>query len=72
MAELKQVLNQTYEKEIKLLEGIGDTDLKKEIGEEGKKKPIWQALAFYCLHDFYHAGQITAVRRALGRERPFV
>jgi hypothetical protein len=72
MAELKQFLYKTYEEEIKLLEGISAIDLKKEIGEKEEKQPIWQALAFYCLHDFYHAGQITAIRRALGRARPFV
>ena len=71
MAELKQQLYGVYERAIELIEDMTEADLEKQFGEGEKKRPIWQPLAFYCLHDFYHAGQITALRRALGRERPF-
>ena len=71
IAELKQQLYSIYERAIELIEHIKEANLEKEIGEGDKKRPIWQPLAFYCLHDLYHAGQITAIRRALGRERPF-
>ena len=29
------------------------------------------AALFFCTHEFYHAGQITTLRRLLGRERSF-
>lgn len=39
-------------------------------------RPGWEmnatdAVLFFTSHDFYHAGQIAMIRRALGRERMF-
>lgn len=69
--ELRETLNSFYDHELELLENISDEDLQRDVGEEGKPMPAWKRFSFMCMHDFYHAGQIVQIRRALGRERPF-
>lgn len=71
IAELREILNSFYDRELELLENISDEDLERDVGEEGKPMPAWKRFCFMCMHDFYHAGQIVQIRRALGRERPF-
>jgi uncharacterized damage-inducible protein DinB len=71
IAELRETLNSFYDRELELLENISDEDLERDVGEEGKPMPAWKRFSFMCMHDFYHAGQIVQIRRALGRERPF-
>jgi uncharacterized damage-inducible protein DinB len=71
IAELRETLNSFYDRELELLENISDEDLERDVGEEGKPMPAWKRFSFICMHDFYHAGQIVQIRRALGRERPF-
>jgi hypothetical protein len=71
MEELRKLLYRTYDDAIKLLESVDDSYLETEVGEEDRKRRLSEVIAFYRLHDFYHAGQITALRRALGRQRPF-
>jgi uncharacterized damage-inducible protein DinB len=53
-----------------------DLTAEAELGSEIEIAPGWQdtrigAVLFLKAHDFYHAGQIAVIRRALGRERSF-
>lgn len=45
-------------------------DAKRMIAPNWEDTPI-SAILFFCAHDFYHAGQIVMIRRAIGRERSF-
>ena len=71
IAELRETLYRFYDRELELLENISDAELEKDVGDEGKPMPAWKRFSFMCMHDFYHAGQIMQIRRALGRARPF-
>ncbi|UCD94305.1 MAG: DinB family protein [Candidatus Zixiibacteriota bacterium] len=71
LSELKEQLYAAHQAAISLVEGIAEPDLTKEIGEGERKSHVWQAVTFLCMHEFYHNGQITHIRKALGRERPF-
>lgn len=55
-----------------LLEGFdeGKFDDEVEISENWRPTRL-NALLMFCEHDFYHAGQITILRKNLGRKRPF-
>lgn len=72
MAQLREWLYRVHDKGIARVKNIDEADLEKKIGEGDRKRPVWQILTFYCLHEFYHAGQITQVRKSLGRPRPFM
>jgi uncharacterized damage-inducible protein DinB len=71
ISELKEQLYAAYQEAIALVENSAESDLTKEIGEGERKSQVWQAVTFLCMHEFYHNGQITHVRKSLGRERPF-
>jgi len=71
MEQLRGWLGDIHERTLKILDEVDDATLAEEIGEEGQKRPAWQRYTFLCMHEFYHAGQIVQIRRALGRERPF-
>jgi hypothetical protein len=45
-------------------------DAKRIIAPNWEDTPV-NAILFFCAHDFYHAGQIVMIRRAIGRERSF-
>jgi len=72
MADLRGELFDLQNRVIKLAEEADDDVFEREIDWGSKKVPVWQAISFLCLHNFYHAGQITQIRKALGRGRPFV
>ncbi len=71
MAELRNWLNDIHNRTIKAIDNIDESALAEEVGEEGEKRAVWQRICFLLMHEFYHAGQIVNIRRALGRERPF-
>lgn len=71
MSELRKRLYELYDKLIGAVESAADDDFARETGEGKEREPVWQTLAFFCMHDFYHAGQITQLRRMMGREKPF-
>ena len=71
MTSLRERLYSIHEKSIEALEKIEDTDLEREVGEGKHKGPVWQKMTFFCMHEFYHAGQVVNVRNTIGRERPF-
>ncbi len=66
--ELFRLLNLAREAAGKLSDEQLDQDLPPEIEFQAK---VMNAACFLCMHTFYHTGQITLIRRTLGRERPF-
>lgn len=72
MAELRRELLDLKERIIALAEKADDEVFEREIEWGSKKITVWQAMSFLCMHNFYHAGQITQIRKTLGRGRPFV
>jgi len=72
MSELKFKIYDLHRNLIAQANKITDADLEKIIGDVDNPKPVWRPVTFFCMHEFYHAGQITQTRRMLGRDRPFV
>jgi len=72
MAELRSELLGLEDRIIALAEKANDDVFEREIEWGSKKVKVWQAMSFLCMHNFYHAGQITQIRKTLGRDRPFV
>jgi uncharacterized damage-inducible protein DinB len=72
MQEIREKLNETYDRISEALEKVSIEELEseKEISPEWKATPA-QALLFFFKHEFYHLGQITTLRKILGRERMF-
>ena len=72
MGDLREKLYFLYDQMISALDNIASDDLDKivELGEDWKVTPL-EGLNFLCRHEFYHCGQITVMRRVIGRERPF-
>ncbi|HHI03594.1 MAG: hypothetical protein DRP51_06910 [Candidatus Zixiibacteriota bacterium] len=72
MSELREQLYSFYEQRLQALDNFPSDDLDKEIELSGgwKTTPM-DGILFLCTHEFYHAGQITVMRRVLGRDRPF-
>jgi len=71
MAELRNMLYKSHDKVIEVVSNSTDAELENEITDHGEQRPIWQALTFLAMHEFYHSGQIVFMRKLLGRERPF-
>jgi hypothetical protein len=72
ISELRGDLYSLYKQIYETLNRMADSDLDKNI----TPFPGWQttpmdATLFLCTHEFYHAGQITAMVRIIGRKRPF-
>ena len=72
MGELRFSLYDVHRKLIETTNELTDSDLERTFGSGDNEKPIWRPITFYCMHEFYHAGQITQIRRLLGRDRPFI
>jgi uncharacterized damage-inducible protein DinB len=72
MQEIRDKLNETYDRISEALEKVSVEELEreKEINPKWKETPI-KALPFFFKHEFYHLGQIATLRRILGRERMF-
>lgn len=71
MDELRSWLSDIHQRTLKALDEVDEAALAEEIGVEGQNRPAWQRYTFLCMHEFYHAGQIVQIRRALGRQQPF-
>ncbi len=71
MSELRERLYRLHEWMISRIEKLTDADLERETGDDENKEPLWQPVTFFCMHEFYHAGQMASMRRLLGRDRPF-
>ena len=71
MADLRGMLSDIHDRTLDLIENIDESALAQEVGEGDQKRAVWQRMVFYQMHEFYHAGQIVHIRRAIGRERPF-
>lgn len=72
MTEIRNKLYATYDRMNKALNDI-EPDV---LDEEKELYPGWtgnpmEGILMLCTHEFYHAGQITMLRKMLGRERPF-
>lgn len=70
-----EICGKLYELQNKI-NGLLDNIDEDKFAEEVELAKDWRmnrlnALHFFCRHDFYHAGQITVLRKQLGRERPF-
>ena len=72
MSILKEKLYFFYNQMITAIDKIESEDLHKivELGDDWKVTPL-EGINFLCRHEFYHCGQITVMRRAIGREKPF-
>lgn len=57
---------------MKFLDSAEDSKLMEivEIAPEWKMNRV-DAVQFFCMHDFYHGGQIATLRQVLGKERTF-
>jgi uncharacterized damage-inducible protein DinB len=72
MAELKTRLYALYAQINQRLEEMPEEDLDRELWKEaGFQTSAMNTATFFCKHEFYHMGQIAAIRRILGRERSF-
>jgi len=72
MNELRDKLYDLYGRIISDLENLPEEALDNvvELAPEWKVS-IWDGIPAFCRHEYYHAGQITVMRRALGRDKPF-
>jgi uncharacterized damage-inducible protein DinB len=70
IAEIKQIFESVSEKFIKRLEELTDDDINKKLKE---KLPVdddtmLAAISFFSLHESYHVGQLSYIRKQLGLE----
>ena len=68
--EIRQIFESVTEKFIKRLSEITDDDIHKKLE---KKLPVKDdtmlgAIAFFSLHESYHVGQLSYIRRQLGMD----
>ena len=72
MAEIRDKLYATYDRMNKALNDIepGILDEEKELYPGWTGNPM-DGILMLCSHELYHAGQITMLRKMLGRERSF-
>jgi len=72
MQELRDRLYSYYDKIFPALEKVTTEylDTEQEFAPTWKSTPM-DGILFFCTHEFYHAGQITVMRRVLGRDKPF-
>lgn len=72
LSQLRAELYEALEKASAAAGQLSDEQLEANVPEEtGFTSTIANAVEFLCMHAFYHAGQITQLRKVLGRERPF-
>lgn len=72
MEEIRQKLYEQYDKILTVLDNIPaeNLDTEVELGEDWKTS-AWEGIPGLCKHEYYHAGQITIMRRVIGRDKPF-
>jgi len=72
MTALKEKLYGLYDQTLSVVDSLPYEHLEREVEltENWKLTPLAGIPAF-CRHEYYHGGQITVMRRVLGREAPF-
>lgn len=70
--EVKTKVDEIYDAVMKAADEIDSAKFEDEV----EVVPEWKenrmnALLFFSLHEFYHAGQIAVLRRTLGKDRTF-
>jgi len=72
MEELRSKLSEIHEAIEKGAEGKSDAELDVEVEViPGWKSSAMNMANFFCIHEFYHAGQVTMIRHTLGKTRIF-
>jgi len=69
--DLRESLYRIHAKLNMLVSDDSGVDPDMNVSEGEGRQPLWQVLTFVSLHESYHAGQIVAIRRALGLDRAF-
>jgi len=72
MADIRANLLEIMAEAEKAAETVADDILDREVNRVDGKIGTGHLLSFLCMHNWYHAGQITHLRKILGRPRPFV
>ena len=68
IAEIKKIFEDVSEKFMKRLEELTDDDINKKLEYKlpVKDKTMLAAISFFSLHESYHVGQLSYIRRQLG------
>lgn len=53
---------------VRILGGLTDADLEREMEFFGEAMPVHQILTLFIQHDSYHAGQINLLRQQMGHQ----
>jgi uncharacterized damage-inducible protein DinB len=71
-SDLRTKLYELYDKTLEVLQTRTNEDLEQKVKYiANREEVLLDAILWLGAHDFYHAGQITATRKMLGRDRPF-
>jgi len=70
-AELRKTFYDTHDHTRQVVERAAEDAFDKKTGGNDGRDTVWKMITFLCMHEFYHNGQISDVRRALGRDRTF-
>jgi uncharacterized damage-inducible protein DinB len=71
MSDLRRELFELQSRAVETSEKVPENVFDNEVEWFGDQIPVGHMLAFLCMHNFYHCGQITIIRKILGRPRPF-
>ncbi len=68
--EIRQIFESVTEKFIKRLSELTDDDINKKLENKlpVKDETMLGAIAFFSLHESYHVGQLSFIRRQLGMD----
>jgi uncharacterized damage-inducible protein DinB len=72
MAELRQALIDVEKALEEAAAKADDAVYAGEVDWADGPIPVSHMISFLCMHNFYHCGQITHIRKMFGRPRPFV
>jgi uncharacterized damage-inducible protein DinB len=72
MAELRRLMKEVEKDIEEAAKEAPDAAFDREVVWGEGKIPVSHMIGFLCMHNFYHCGQITHIRKMLGRPRPFV
>ncbi len=70
IAEIKKIFEDVSEKFTKRLEELTDDDINKKLESKlpVKDETMLAAISFFSLHESYHVGQLSFIRRQLGMD----
>jgi uncharacterized damage-inducible protein DinB len=71
MSDLRKELFEVQKVVVEAVQNAPEAVFDKEMEWFGSQIPVGHMLSFLCMHNFYHCGQITIIRKILGRPRPF-